>query len=105
LRKKRKAIVWDIKRKLPDDVFRTQVPGSKPLARLAWAEHPKDLHIPGGPVESGVAGRSVAAVAGKLAHAWMLANRAEAGVPAQPVDRRLDRHEPPPCPALDSWLH
>jgi hypothetical protein len=45
----------------------TPVRGSKPLARLAGAEHPKDLHIAGGFVGSGVVGhsiqRSVAAVA------------------------------------------
>jgi len=78
------------------------------VAGLAGAEHAQHADVAGGFVAAGVGGhpvqRPVAAGAGQFAQASMLANRVEAGLLAQPLDRNPNCRQPPSRRRPRAWL-
>src|SRR5271166_1789658 len=77
---------------------RSAIVASDLVAGLARAEHTQHSNVAGGLVAPGVredlVERAITTLARQFAHAWMLADRVEARMLAQPVDRCPDRDEP-----------
>ena len=74
---------------------------SETLARLAGAEHSQHPYVARGLIATGVRmnaiQRPISALAGQLAHTRVVADRVEARVLLQPLDRGPDRAKPADC--------